>query len=72
MAKAVRIILNERAFVQFTPVEPFNFSAFIAQVRADGCYSGGDVFVPLAHIEMIVYRDFETPDTTPVHVGGLN
>ena len=72
MAKAVRIIINEEAFVQFTPPEPFHFSAFIAQVRAEGCYSGGDVFVPLARIEMIIYRDCESPGATPVHVGGLN
>ena len=71
MAKAVRIIINKDCFIQFTPGEAFDFSDFLAQLCANGFYGGGDVFVPLSQIEMIVYRDFEAPAVAP-HIGGLN
>lgn len=71
MAKAVRIIINKECFIQFTPGEGFDFKAFLAQVRADGFYFGGDVFIPLPKIEMILYRDFEALAVEP-HIGGLN
>ena len=71
MAKAVRIVLNEKAFIQLETGDGFDFAAFIVRVRAEGFYFGGDVFVPLSQIEMIVYRDFEAPAVAP-HIGGLN
>ena len=44
MARVVRIVINDKAFIDFTPEDPatFNLAAFHALIRGNGGFIMGD------------------------------
>ena len=62
MARVVRIVINDKAFIDFTPEDPatFNLAAFHALIRGNGVFIMGDtVAIPYNQIEMVLWIDPE-------------